>query len=122
MDLVDMSFEDRYSMMRKRHLYLNEIAKLYTSLDDFAKGKDEWFAIVGVELTHCGEYISLFIPLGFNEYETYHVIPGRDGHLTISEVIWWEHPYCFNDVMNIFTEESVEEEDILTSIHNYDED
>ena len=42
--------------------------------------------------------------------------------LTISEVIWWEHPYCFNDVMNIFTEESVEEEDILTSIHNYGEE
>ena len=26
MDLIDMSFEERYSMMRKRHAYLDEVA------------------------------------------------------------------------------------------------
>lgn len=106
-------------MMRKRHLYLNEIAQPYISLDDFAKEKDEWFAITGIELTHCGKYISLYMPFGVDEYETYHVIPGKDGHLTISEVIWWQDPYCFNDLINIFTRESVDEEEILTSIHDY---
>lgn len=81
--------------------------------------RDEWFAVRGIELTLCEKWISLYIPLGFNEYETYHVITGNDGLLDISEVIWWQHPYCFNDVINIFTRESVDEEEILTSIHDY---
>lgn len=119
MDLIDMSFEERYSMMRKRHAYLNEVAKQYTSLDDLAKEKDEWFAVVGIQLTHREKYISLYISLGYDEYETYHVVPAEDGLLAVSEVIWWQDPACFNDVINIFTEKSVEEEEILTSIHDY---
>lgn len=119
MDLIDMSFEERYAMMRKRHVFLEELVKQYTSLDDLAKDKDEWFAIIGIELTHDGKYISLYMSLGFKEYETHHVIPGKNGKLTVSEVIWWEDPYCFNNVINIFTKKSVDEEDILTSFHDY---
>ena len=114
-----MTFEERYAMMRKRHAFLHEIATQYSSIEAFASEKDEWFAVRGIELTHCEEYISLYIPLGFNEYETYHVINGNDGLLDISEVICWQDPYCFNDVINIFTRESVSEEEILTSIHDY---
>ena len=119
MDLTYMTFEERYAMMRKRHAFLHEIATQYSSIEAFASEKDEWFAVRGIELTHCEEYISLYIPLGFNEYETYHVINGNDGLLDISEVIWWQDPYCFNDVINIFTRESVSEKEILTSIHDY---
>lgn len=119
MDLTDMTFAERFDMMRKRHAFLHEIAIQYSSLEAFARERDEWFAVRGIDLTLCEKYISLYIPLGFNEYETYHVITGKDGLLDISEVIWWQDPYCFNDVINIFTRESVGEEEILTSIHNY---
>ena len=106
-------------MMRKCYAFLHEIATQYSSLEAFASEKDEWFAVRGIELTLCEEYISLYIPLGFNEYETYHVINGNDELLDISEVIWLQDPYCFNDVINIFTRESIDEKEILTSIHNY---
>lgn len=117
--MTDMTFEERYAMMRKRHAFLQEIATQYSSLEAFANERDEWFAVRGIELTLCKKFISLFIPLGFNEYETYHVIKGKDGLLDISEVIWWQDPYCFNNVINIFTRESLGEEEILTAIHDY---
>lgn len=122
MDLTDMTFAERFDMMRKRHAFLREIATQYYSLETFAMEKDEWFAVRGIELTLCEKYISLYIPLGSNEYETYHVVNGKDGLLDISEVIWWQDPYSFNDVINIFTRESVGEEEILTSIHDYEEE
>lgn len=120
MDLTDMTFAERYAMMRKRHAFLHEIATQYSSLEVFASERDEWFAVRGIELTLREKFISLYISLGgYNEYETYHVINGNDGLLDISEVIWWQDPYCFNNVINIFTRESVDEEEILTSIHDY---
>ena len=119
MDLTDMAFAERFDMMRKRHAFLHEIATQYSSLEAFASERNELFAVRGIELTLCEKYISLYISLGFNEYEPYHVINGKDGLLDISEVIWWQDPYCFNDVINIFTRESVGEEEILTSIHDY---
>ena len=117
MDLTDMTFEERYAMMRKRHSFLNLMVKSYTSLEEFAKEKDEWFAMLGVELTLGTNSISLYMQLDYDEYETYYIIPGNDGKLTVSEVVSWQDPYCFNDDINIFTEESVDEEEILTSIH-----
>ena len=47
--------------------------------------------------------------------ERYAMVPTADGRLAVSHVIWWQHPYCYNDVFNIFTEESVDEEDIPTT-------
>ena len=119
MDLTDMTFAERFDMMRKRHAFLHEIATQYSSLEAFATERDEWFAVRGIELTLCEKFISLYIPLGFNEYETYHIITVKDGSLDVSEVIWWQDPYCFNDVINIFTRESVDEKEILPSIHDY---
>lgn len=116
MDLTDMTFAERYAMMRKRHAFLHEIATQYSSLEAFASERDEWFAVRGIELTLREKFISLYISLGgYNEYETYHVINGNDGLLGVSEVIWWIDPDCFNNVINIFTTESVDEEEILTS-------
>ena len=119
MDLTDMTFAERFDMMRKRHAFLHEIATQYSSLEAFATERDEWFAVRGIELTLCEKFISLYIPLGFNEYETYHIITVKDRSLDVSEVIWWQDPYCFNDVINIFTRESVDEKEILTSIHDH---
>lgn len=113
-----MTFEERYAMMRKRHALLREIATQYSSLETFASERDEWFAVRGIELTFY-EYISLYIPPGFNEYETYHAITGKNRMLDVSEVIWWQDPYCFNAVINIFTGEHANEEEILTAIHDY---
>lgn len=119
MDLTDMTFAERFDMMRKRHAFLHEIATQYSSLEAFATERDEWFAVRGIDLTLLDKFISLYIPLGFNEYETYHIITVKDGSLDVSEVIWWQDPYCFNDVINIFTRESVDEKEILTSIQDY---
>lgn len=117
MDLIDMTREERYVMMRKRHAFLCDMVKSYTSLEEFAKEKDEWFAMLGVELTLGAHAVSLYMQLDYGEYETYYIIPGKDGRLTVSEVISWQDPYCYNDDINIFTEESVAVDDILTSIH-----
>ena len=75
----------------------------------FASERDKWFADRGIELTLWKKYISLYIPLGFNEFEIYHVITGKDGLLDVSEAVWWQVPYCFNNLINIFTGESVDE-------------
>lgn len=68
MDLTDMTFEERYAMMRKRHAFLHEIATQYSSLEAFANERDEWFAVRGIELTLCEKYISLYIQLDYTEY------------------------------------------------------
>lgn len=120
MDLIDMTREERYVMMRKRHAFLCDMVKSYTSLEEFAKEKDEWFAMLGVELTLGANAVSLYMQLDYGDYETYYIIPGNDDKLTVSEVISWQDPYCYNDNINIFPEESVEEDE--TSIHNYGEE
>ena len=114
-----MTTDERYAMMRKRHAFLHEIAKQYTSLETFAKERDEWFAIRGIELTLHQKCISLYMSLGYDEYETYYIISGNKEQLAASEVVGWQDPYCFNGVINIFTVESVDEEEILTSIPDY---
>lgn len=112
MDLIDMTLEERHEMMRKRHAYLCAFAEPYGSLDEFAGDKDEWLAVSGIELTRNEEYISLYMPLGYDEYETYHIVPGGKGHLAVSHAVWWRHPHCFNQLLDIFSLEEVEEEDI----------
>lgn len=115
MDLIDMNNKERYAMMRKRHAFLSETVKGYTSLEDYARDKDEWFAILGISLSLREDCISLYNYLEDNDYEDYYVVPTSDGELAVSHVIWWQNPYCANDVFNIFTEESVDEDDILTT-------
>ena len=60
--------------------------------------------------------------LDYGEYEMYFVIPNTDGHLTISEVIRWQDDTCANTYLNIFNLHGTDDNEILTSIHNYDED
>ena len=119
MNLVDMTTEERYDMMRKRHVFFHEIARQYASLETFANERDEWFAIRGIELTLHKNCISLYISLGYDEYETYFIIYRKDGKLDASEIVGWQDVCCCNDLINIFTGESVGEKEILTSIHDY---
>lgn len=119
MDLIDMTNKERYALMRKRHRFLYDMAKSYTSLKDFAKDKDEWFALVGDNLSLNDDFVSIDIYLDYGEYEMYYIIPDGNGHLTVSEIIMWLDDCCANTFMNIFTLENADKEEILTSIHDY---
>ena len=56
MDLIDMSNNERYDMMRKRHAFLNNLVSSYTSIDEFVRDKEHWFAMLGTDLCLCNEY------------------------------------------------------------------
>lgn len=117
MDVACMPYEERYEMMRKRHAFLCDIVKPYSSLVELAHDKDEWFAMLGIEMYPCEKYIALYIQLDYTEYEEYFIIPGKDGHLTVSEVIMWQDECCANTYLNIFDLSYPDEGDILTAIH-----
>ena len=119
MELIDISNNERFALMRKRHKFLHEMAKQYTSLEDFAKDKDEWFALVGDELSLHHNLISIDMWLDYGEYETYYIIQDGKGHLTVSEIISWQDDCCANSIMNIFTLKGAEDEEIFTAIHDY---
>lgn len=117
MDLTDIRLEERYEMMRKRHSFFRKIVKFYSSFDQLIRDRGEWFATLGIKLTHEEKYVSIYMQLDYTDYEIYHIIPDHKGMLTVSNIILWQHPYCYNELLNIFTTlEEVEEEDILTSI------
>lgn len=40
---------------------VNNLVSSYTSLDDFAKDKEEWYALLGIDLTRENEYVSLYM-------------------------------------------------------------
>lgn len=65
------------------------------------------------------EWVRIDMWLDYGEYEMYFVIPGNDGNLTVSEVIRWQDDTCANTYLNIFSLHGCEENEILTSIHNY---
>ena len=119
MDLVCMSNKERFDWMRKRHKFLHDMAKKYTSLEEFAQDKEEWFALVGDNLSLNDNLITIDLYLDYGEYEMYYIIPDGKGHLTVSEVILWQDDCCANTYLNIFTLNSPDENDILTSIHDY---
>ena len=121
MDLIDITNKERFALMRKRHKFLHDMAKAYTSLEEFAKDKDEWFAILGDNLSLNKDYVTIDMYLDYSEHEMYYIIPDGKGHLTVSEVIMWQDDCCANSTMNIFTLEDVDDEEILTSIHDYSE-
>lgn len=83
MDLMAMDIKDRFCWMRKRHAFLNNIVEPYTSLDVFTNDKEEWFALLGVDLTKEEKWCYIYMWLDYGEYEIYFVIPGEDGHLTV---------------------------------------
>ena len=114
-----MSNKERFDWMRKRHKFLHDMAKKYTSLEEFAQDKEEWFALVGDNLSLNDNLITIDLYLDYGEYEMYYIIPDGKGHLTVSEVIWWQDDCCANTYLNIFTLNSPDEDDILNSIHDY---
>lgn len=61
-------------MMRKRHAFLSETVKGYTSLEDYARDKDEWFAVIGISLTYDVDFVSLVIALDYEGIEEYFVV------------------------------------------------
>ena len=121
MDLTDLPNKERFDWMRKRHKFLHDMAKEYTSLEGFAKDKDEWFALVGDELKLNKTLISIVMWLDYSEYEMYYIIPDGKGHLTVSELISWQDDCCANSTINNFTLEGIDDEEILSSIHYYSE-
>ena len=114
-----MTNKERFALMRKRHKFLHDMAKEYTSMEEFAKDKDEWFALVGDNLSLCKDYITIDMYLDYNEYEMYYIVPDGKGQLTVSEVIMWQDDYCANTYLNIFTLKCPDKEEFLTSIHDY---
>lgn len=111
MDLVNMTEQERFMWMRKRHTHFTAIVKGYTSFENLIRDWEEKMALWGVEMTNCGEYIRLHIQLDITEYEDYHVVMGAYGHLTISPAVWWEENYA-NTLSDIFTGHHLEAEDI----------
>lgn len=122
MDLVAMCNKERFEWMRKRHAFLHDIVSPYNSIDKFVKDKEHWFALLGMDLGFHNEYAYIDMWLDYGEYEMYFVIPGNNGHLTVSEVIRWQDDTCANTHLNIFSLHGAEENDILTSIHDYGEE
>ena len=112
MELVDISNEERLLWMRKRHAHFTGIVKDYSSFEEYINDWDEKLALWGIELSNRGAYLTLYMQLDFTEYESYHVIMGGNGHLAISSCVYFED-YCANTLMDIFTEEYVDEEDIV---------
>ena len=40
--------EERLEMKRKRIAFIQETTKGYSSIEEYARDKDEWFAIIGI--------------------------------------------------------------------------
>lgn len=88
MDFTDMmTFEERCAFKQKRLAFLSRTAEGYSSLEDYARDKEEWFAIIGINLQLNEKYISIEIWLDCYEYEKYYIIPTAGGRLTVKDKI-----------------------------------
>ena len=86
MDLTDMmTFKERCAIKQKRRDFLSKTIDGYSSLEDYARDKDEWFAVIGMNLQLNEKYISIENWLDGYEYEEYFIIPTADGRLTVKE-------------------------------------
>lgn len=104
MNLLNMNFEERLAMMRKRQAFLSQFTEGCSTFEDFIKANDEKLAIMGIELKHNpgnDHHITLWIQLDYTDYEAYHVVHAVEGGLEISNIIWWQDDYCANDLMDI---------------------
>lgn len=99
--------------MHKRHVFLSDIVKEYANLNDFVYEKSEFFEMMGVEVGSGEKCVSLYFQLDYNEYEQYFVIPTGDGKLAVSNVIWWQNEVCANEILNIFTGETFDNDDAI---------
>lgn len=113
---MNEEMDKRLKMMRERQAYFSAVADEYDSFEEFVKTQKMWLDIMGIELYQENpSYLSLRIQLDYQDYETYHIVKGDDGKLTVSDIIWWQDLYCANSVLNISTGENADEEDIPQS-------
>ena len=99
---MNEEMDKRLRMMRERQAYFSAIAEEYESFEEFTNTQKMWLDIMGIDLYQENpSYLSLRIQLDYQDYETYHIIKGEDGKLTVSDVIWWQDLYCANSVLNI---------------------
>lgn len=110
---MNEEMEKRLKMMRERQAYFSAVAEEYETFEEFTKTQKMWLDIMGIELYQEDSlYLSLRIQFDYTDYETYHIIKGDDGKLTVSDIIWWQDLYCANSLLNISTGEHADEEDI----------
>ena len=94
---------ERLVMMRKRHSFLTESVKGYTSLDDYVKNKKDWFAVVGIDLILESNRICIHFSFDNNEYEDYFIVQAAEGRLAVSPFVGCQNDFCANDMKNIFS-------------------
>lgn len=82
-----MTFAERLNMMQKRHAYFEAMAENCSSFEEFIISYNERLTILGIELSHQGNYLYLYMPLGFSDYEGYHIVHIQDSKLIVSQVI-----------------------------------
>ncbi len=70
-------------MKRKRIAFIQETTKGYSSIEEYARDKDEWFAIIGINLQRCDKLLSLCIYLDPFENEYYFISMSDDGRLIV---------------------------------------
>ena len=99
--------------MHKRYAFLSDIVNKYTKLEDFARDKSEFFEMMGVDVGSGGKCVSLYFELDYYEYEEYFVVPTKDGRLAVSHVIWWQNEVYANEILNIFTGETCDDDDVI---------
>lgn len=88
MDLTNaMTFEERCAMKQKRLAFLSTTIEGFSSLEEYARERDEWLAIIGMNLQLNEKYISIENWLDGYEYEKYYIIPTADGFLTVKDKI-----------------------------------
>lgn len=104
MDLLNLTFEERLDLMRKRQAFLSQLTEGCTTFDDFIAANDEKLAVMGINLSkndYADHHISLRLDFAYNEYETYYVVHSEDGRLKISNIISWQNDACCNEFMDI---------------------
>ena len=110
---INEAMEERLKMMRERQAYFSAVAEEYETFEEFTKKQKMWLDIMGIELYQENPfYLSLRIQLDYTDYETYHIVKGNDGKLTVSDIIMWQDLYCANSFLNISTGVNADEEDI----------
>ncbi len=105
--------EDRHTMMLKRHAFIAESLYGFTTLEEYAKQKKEWYAIFGVKLELRKDCVSLHFELGNREYEEYYVGVSAECRLDVSNIIFWQNEVCANELLNIFTGQTYDNEDMI---------
>ena len=113
-----------FTKMRERQAYFTAMAEKHASFEAFAEEHGYWLDMVGIKLIEGANYLMLHIQLDCTDYEDYYIIYGHNGHLTISNIVGFQDDWCSNRLINIFTGEVAEENDItennMKTIEGYD--